>query len=265
MVDSGALLRYKTGTLQKCDEAAGAMARISRHPPETMAAAEALVRRTGRSLGDIAAELGVSALTVRRWSRRLGWRARLRPEPAWSAARTASLGRLYHNPAVDLRDLEAVLAARRSDARDLLRVQGLTQRRRAARGASLAGPALRAALRGHVARQIARFDAGLREEAGIADTARVLRDLGGLKRILDELDPGPEPGAGDRHGTRGTETGGPALDLAALDLAALDLPALDLPALRAEIARRYVAFAGERADPGLPGEPAAAPPAGAAA
>ncbi|WP_204276985.1 hypothetical protein, partial [Escherichia coli] len=35
----------------------------------------------------------------------------------------------------------------------------------------------------------------------------------------------------------------------------------DLPALRAEIARRYAAFAGERTDAGLPGEPSG--PAGA--
>ncbi|KAB1076995.1 hypothetical protein F6X53_21060 [Methylobacterium soli] len=117
---------------------------------------------------------------------------------------------------------------------------------------------MRAALRGHVARQIALFDAGLDaalqgQSPGLADSAKVLRDLGGLKRLLDELElaegRGLLPGdvAGGGHGdAHESAPGGPA--------------AGDLPALRAEIARRYAAFAGERPDAGLPGEPAGPAP-----
>ncbi|MGU3605172.1 hypothetical protein ACLBYC_27450, partial [Methylobacterium brachiatum] len=80
-------------------------------------------------------------------------------------------------------------------------------------------PTLRAHLRAHIARQIAAFDAALNGEgAAVLDSARVLRDLGGLKRLLDEM----APGDGREGGDDDTEP--------------------DLPALRAEIARRYAGF-----------------------
>ncbi|KNY22052.1 hypothetical protein AKJ13_13900 [Methylobacterium sp. ARG-1] len=80
-------------------------------------------------------------------------------------------------------------------------------------------PILRAHLRAHIARQIAAFDAALNgEAAAVLDSARVLRDLGGLKRLLDEM----APGDGREGGDGDTEP--------------------DLPALRAEIARRYAGF-----------------------
>lgn len=130
------------------------------------------------------------------------------------------------------------------------------------------------ALRAHVARQIARFDEALRDEAlrdedpgrpspggpspgkgdpGKVDSARVLRDLGGLKRLLDDLLANERERA---HATRrdaDTDEGrdGPA-----------DIDA-DLPALRAAIAARYAACLGERPDAGLPGGPAAGDDPGA--
>ncbi|MDR7039407.1 hypothetical protein J2X36_004183 [Methylobacterium sp. BE186] len=256
------------------------MARIGRYPPERVAAAEALVRGTERSLMALAGEIGVAPLTLRRWNRRFGWRAthashaqgskgsgsKARghmPGPAWTPERVASLGRLYHNPTIDPRDLEAALSPSRWAARGFLRSHGLTVRRRAAAGRTMrreadgfAGPALRAALHAQVARQIVRFDAALREEPGLPDSARVLRDLGGLKRLLDDLDAAPPQRDGDGHATR--RPGSDAQDVPA----GREGAPLDLPALRAEIARRYAAFAGERASAGLPGEPAAPPPRG---
>lgn len=46
---------------------------------------------------------------------------------------------------------------------------------------------LDAALRRHIARQIAAFDLRLRAEDAALDSAKVLRDVGGLKRLLDDL------------------------------------------------------------------------------
>ncbi|AWN41221.1 hypothetical protein [Methylobacterium durans] len=241
------------------------MSGIGRYPPDRVAAAEALVRGTQRSLKALAGEIGVAPLTLRRWNRVFGWRETggAKPRTAWTPERVASLGRLHHNPTIDPRDLEAVLSPSRGAARGLLRSHGLSARRRAAAGRTIrreadgfAGPALRAALHAQVARQIVRFDAALREEAALPDSARVLRDLGGLKRLLDDLDAAPPQRDGDGHAERRAdpETGEPAADGAG--------PPLDLPALRAEIARRYAAFAGERADAGLPGESAAPSPAG---
>ncbi|MDP4021424.1 hypothetical protein Q8W71_02220 [Methylobacterium sp. NEAU 140] len=100
-------------------------------------------------------------------------------------------------------------------------------------------PTLRAHLRAHIARQIAAFDAALRGEgAAVVDSARVLRDLGGLKRLFDELvrEDGEEGGDG---------------------------PEPDLPALRAAIARRLAGGGGAGDAAGLPRDPAAAAAHGA--
>lgn len=83
---------------------------------------------------------------------------------------------------------------------------------------------LEAALRRHIARQIAALDALLDTPERETDSARVLRDLGGLKRLLDDLP------AEDRPGPRGR----PDHSEGAADEGAGD----DLPALRAAIARR---------------------------
>ena len=88
---------------------------------------------------------------------------------------------------------------------------------------------LRARLLSHVERQIDRFDAALDAEVTPTgfDSAKVLRDLRGLKTLLDEL--------------RMEEAGGPPLDLVAI---------------RADIARRYAAFEAAEPDDGVPGHSA---------
>lgn len=184
---------------------------LTPHPAALRQAAEALVRDGRLPLGAVASELGLPLGTIRCWTLRGGWRRRLNP-PA-----RASKG-----------------AVRR-------------RKRLASARSLLDGPALRVALLGHVARQIARFDAALEAEA-LPDSARVLRDLGGLKKLLDELAAHHIVEAGGRHGA---------------DAGADEPGEADLPALRARIAARYEAFAGERPHGGLPGEPAGAPAAGA--
>ncbi|GBU17349.1 MULTISPECIES: hypothetical protein [Methylobacterium] len=190
------------------------------HHRDLRDAVEALVRGSGRSLAAIAAETGLPRTTVQRWSRKGRWRGR----PGEPVPRKA-----------------------RAKPRPVLRT--------AAGDAPLDGAALRASLRRHVARQIARFDAALEDSDSLPDSARVLRDLGGLKRLLDELaacERAAEQSAKD-HSAR--DDGDGAAD-------AGDAFPDDLPALRAEIARRYAAFAGERTDAGLPGEPSGPAAAG---
>lgn len=101
---------------------------------------------------------------------------------------------------------------------------------------------LRTRLIAHVERQLDRFDAALDAEGPAAgfDSGKVLRDLVGLKQLLDELKAGN--GGGDGAGT----------------------PPLDVVALRADIARRYAAFAAEEPDDGVfdPSPPETPPPPG---
>lgn len=97
--------------------------------------------------------------------------------------------------------------------------------------------ALNAALRAHIGRQIAAFDLRLRERAEAPDAGRVLRDLAGLKRLLDEL-------------------GADAAKHAAIDGEADGESPKDIAAFRAEIARRYAAFEAAEADRAVSDEPA---------
>jgi hypothetical protein len=215
---------------------------------------ERLVRETDQTLISIAAEVGVARCTVQRWRKHNGWTRPVRSGPRgvdpseWTVSRLEAVARLHANPSIDTDDLARALGASCSGAAALFSACGLASRRRALVKAAPEGPALRRALRRHIARQIAGFDAALNAGPGLPDSARVLRDLGGLKRLLDEIDADETKGRSD-----GTGAAGPAPHPAAADL----------PALRAEIAHRYAAFAGERPDAGLPREPAAPAPPGA--
>lgn len=100
---------------------------------------------------------------------------------------------------------------------------------------------LRARFLAHVERQIDRFDAALNVEVAPTgfDSAKVLRDLRGLKTLLDELR--TEEATGHGAGS----------------------PPLDLVALRADIARRYAAFEAAEPDDEVPGHSADEASAGA--
>lgn len=97
---------------------------------------------------------------------------------------------------------------------------------------------LRARLRAHIERQIARFDAALDAEAPPAglDSAKVLRDLGGLKTMLDDMK------AADRAAREGRTDGAASRT---------PLLAADLMAMRTDIAHRYAAFAAAEPDDGV--------------
>lgn len=230
-------------------------------PPEVRDAVARLMRETDLSMRAIALTTGLSLTTIVNWNRKEGWRPVRTRGQRWAAAlpRLAALERLSRarsaRPAPALRDettpiVEALAPA--EAAREAAREPAREPARDAGGGAAERGaadlPTLRANLRAHVGRQIAAFDAALRGEgAAVIDSARVLRDLGGLKRLLDDLD-----GEGDDGGHDASGAPGPARDRD-----------LDLPALRASIARRYARLLAERPDGGVPGAPAGAAPAGA--
>lgn len=233
-------------------------------PSEQRDAVEALLRDTDLTMAEIGARTGVNPHTVCTWNVRAGWlrppRKSRRPDPRrWSARRREALARLYLEPRNDPGDLAEAVGVGRAAGRALFIASGLIQRPERdpaepdraedrlphapqdrpspppdtlgpldASGAADA-PTLRAQLRAHIARQIAAFDAALRGEgAAVLDSARVLRDLGGLKRLFDEVAEGSDrdgSGTGERERERKPEP--------------------DPAALRAEIARRYARFVGE--------------------
>ena len=204
------------------------MNRLPRHPPSKRIEVADLMRTTDLPAEEIAARTGIPYPTVCKWNQRHGWRpTRTRGlgtprEARWSAARLMAVARVHAAPDVDPGDLAVALGARRERAHEFFRGCGLPERGARPDPEGLSGSAVRGMLRAHVARQIAAFDALLcgRGSGGVPDPARVLRDLGGLKKLLDDLD---GPGA---HGAREDA----------------DEPEVDLPALRAEIARRYGRF-----------------------
>ena len=213
----------------------------SPHAADLRAEAERRLRETAEPMVAIAAALGIPRGTLTTWNARAGWRkpslSKLSPAN-WPQSRREAVARLYYEPRIHPQDLAEALGVGRTSASAFFKAIGLTLRRA---GATAAGPprpldaagatdgaSLRAALRAHIARQIAGFDAALTGNgAAVVDSARVLRDLGGLKKLLDELSVAEDGDAG----------AGP------------DDALHDLPALRAEIARRLGLPAPAR-DPG---------------
>lgn len=220
------------------------MAWAPRHGPGVRRVVADLMRGSDLTPQEIAARTGVPYSTICRWNLVQNWRpAVLRAREAhrpqkWSDRRVAALARVARVPGVDPGDLAEALGARRDRAESLFRACGLSETiapqsavGRAQRRAEPDG-SLRAAFRVHLARQIGELDALLiargreddlvrLERAGKLDTAKMLRNLVGLKKLLDEVEP-PSEGRGD-------EDDGP----------------LDLVAIRADIARRYEAFAAQ--------------------
>lgn len=237
-------------------------------PLETRKLVEQLMRMTSR---EIAERTGVRAQTISTWNRQHGWRegvgdAQRRLDPgAWAPARRRAVETLYGMMEIEPAMLALALGGTVAGAPALFRACGFERRPRArpaprAPKTGAAPPAARVmdnlgeALRAHIGRQIARFDAALSGETPPAlDSAKVLRDLGGLKRLLDDLS------SEDRERSdaqRNLADGASATSRPPADDS-------DLPALRAAIAARYAACLGERPDAGFPGEPAAAPDPGA--
>ncbi|WP_027171562.1 hypothetical protein [Methylobacterium sp. 10] len=229
-------------------------------PLETRRLVEQLMRTTSMTGREIAERTGVRPQTISTWNRQHGWRegvsdAARRLDPgAWAPARRRAVAKLYGMAEVETATLAVALGGTVVGAPALFRACGFERRPRASpvphppKGGAPPSAArvtenLGEALRAHIGRQIARFDAALTGETppGL-DSAKVLRDLGGLKRLLDDLS------GDDRERNHATSR-----------LPADDTREDDLPALRAAIAARYAACCGERPDAGLPGEPAAAP------
>jgi hypothetical protein len=207
-------------------------------PSGTQAAAEALLRDPALTISDIAKRLGVSRQRVNAWNRR----ARLRPPRvqrravvAWPPERRAALARLVATAGVDPGDVTEALGFARASAPALLGSLGLSRTAPAMRvdegfgdGAAPHPRRLRARLRAHIGRQIGLFDAALAEPGPALDSAKVLRDLGGLKKLLDDLDHGAAGDDGEGEGGPHDASSRPGSG-----------PALDVDAVRAEIARRY--------------------------
>ena len=137
------------------------MARASRAvAPEVVTAVERLVRDGTVGLARIAATAEIPQRTIGAWMRDRGW-ARMRP--------------------LHVREPDEILA-------DLAALERSGERAPDIAHEAADLPVLRRRLRLHIGRQIAAFDAALRGEgAAVIDSARTLRDLGGLKRLLDDL------------------------------------------------------------------------------
>lgn len=201
------------------------------------AEARKLLRETDLSFAAIGARVGATPKTIRNWNSQAGWLRPRRNQPwllaaRWPADRRAALIRLLCTPGNDPGDVTEALGLGRLTAAMLSSAFGVALPPAVIRPGDQAGstdPAtLRAHLRAHIGRQIAAFDAALSGEgSALRDSARVLRDLGGLKRLLDTMDADGARGAAGEGDDGGT---GP-----------------DLPALRAEIARRYAGFVGRGA------------------
>ncbi len=212
------------------------------------AAAEALLRDPALSITEIARRIGVSRHRVQLWNRQASLRpprARGKSLAAWPPERRAAALRLLAVEGHDPGDLSEALGFARHSAPTLLAALGVerapVRRARATRApaeGAMPPRRLRALLRAHIGRQIEAFDAALADPRAGIDSAKVLRDLGGLKRLLDDLGTGDGSSEGDEKGE-----GEPR------DAAAHPGPdrTFDLDGLRAEIARRYERFVGSGA------------------
>ncbi|TXN19769.1 hypothetical protein [Methylobacterium sp. WL9] len=215
------------------------------YPLKTREAVEALLRESDLTMLAIAERIAVSYGTVKLWNREARIRpwtraAKLGADPrTWTVSRIRAVGRLFGRPDIDPADLAEALGAPRGGAAALMLACGIAESKAPVPRPSVPRPPppdetpdLAALLRAQIARQIAAFDDRLNGDDA-ADSARVLRDLGGLKRLLDDLD----------ACTRQPESHGDADGASPQDLAAL----------RDRIARRYEAFATERGHAGVPG------------
>jgi hypothetical protein len=241
IIDSVTLLGYKVGTLKKCE--GRAMDQDDDPPQDARTTAEALLRDPSLTVSEIARRLGVSRQRIQQWNRRSAVRApsvRRRSLAAWPPERRTATIRVL--AVADPGDVTEALGYAQHSAPALLTALGLGRPPNRPGGraphpaeATTHPRRLRALLRAHIGRQIAAFDAALGDPRTGTDSAKVLRDLGGLKRLLDDLGPGD---AADADDTRGE---GEARD-------APTRPgheaALDLDGIRAEIARRYDRFVG---------------------
>ncbi|MCJ2072487.1 helix-turn-helix domain-containing protein [Methylobacterium sp. J-030] len=204
------------------------------HPAERRAAVLQLLRETDLPITEIAARTGIKPRTIKSWNARDGW-----PRPPhwhsvflrWSTSRRQAVARLLSQPGNDPADIAAALGFGHSRTECLsaaIRLTPLTQSTAGDPTPTIDAANLLTHLRAHIARQIAAYDAALSQEGvALAESARILRDLGGLKRLLDEIDAEGACGATGEGGDDGSER--------------------DLPALRAEIARRYDGFVGRGA------------------
>lgn len=186
------------------------------HPPSARKAVRGLMCESDLSARDIAAQTGVPYATVCKWNQVHGWRPSatrvlrtLRPE-RFSSERIVAIGRIFTGPGVDPADLAEAIGMDREKADAFFRRCGFPAAAGRRPREGLPGEELRAMLRLHVARQIAAHDADLtarsrRPRAGArltrpaapppADSAKLLRDLAGLKRLLDDLDASAEKAA----------------------------------------------------------------------
>lgn len=220
------------------------MGRRTGCPAEERALAQALLKDRSLSVIAIARRLGVSRQTVQRWNARSDIRPLrpLRPQrrtlEAWPQGRREAAARILSVAEIDPGDLAEAAGFSRGTGALLLATFGPLGRMAepGGRGGAADPLRLRTRLRVHVGRQIAALDAALSGKPGAGfDSAKVLRDLGGLKRLLDDL--GSDGGEGE-GGARDEPARYPP-----------DPAELDLGSLRAEIARRFDRFvAGGAAD-----------------
>ncbi len=206
---------------------------------DTRARVEALLRDPAVPVAEIARRTGVSRTRIHLWNRRAALRpprARRRTLAAWPPERRAAILRLLAAE-TDPADVTEALGFAAGSAPALLAALGVkgsaAQDERRPAEDTPPPRRLRALLRAHIGRQIAAFDAALADPRAGMDSAKVLRDLGGLKRLLDDLGAG---GGSDDGTGEGKSRDAPAR--------LPGEPPLDIDALRAEIARRYERFVG---------------------